>query len=79
MGNEAITLGDSLAPLPWYLRVNLDVKVTNVLIHPRQRESQERGMNGRHKGTSSDVTGRKFSSVDLGTRRKTENGEEHHT
>ena len=29
-------------------------------------------MKRRHKGASVDVTGRKYSSVDLGTRRKTE-------
>ena len=27
MGNVAIALGDGLAPLPWDLKVNLDVKV----------------------------------------------------
>ena len=41
MGNGAIALGDSLALLLWYLRLNLDVKdpyFTSVLVHPRQRE-----------------------------------------
>ena len=38
MGDGAIALGDSLAPLPWHLRVDLDVKDTNVLVHLRQRE-----------------------------------------
>ena len=41
MGSGTIALGDNLAPLPWHLRVNLDVEdhfSTGVLIHPRQRE-----------------------------------------
>ena len=38
MGDGAIALGDSLAPLPWHLSVNHDVKDSSVLIHPRQRE-----------------------------------------
>ena len=40
----AIALGDSLALLPWNLRVDLDVEhhySTSVLIHPRQREGVE--------------------------------------
>ena len=37
-GKRAIALGDSLAPLPWPLRINLDIKGTSVLIHPWQRE-----------------------------------------
>ena len=36
--NEAVALGDSLALLPWHLRVNLNVEHTSVLVHPRQRE-----------------------------------------
>ena len=32
MGNGAIALRGSLAPLPWHLRVNLDVKDTSVLV-----------------------------------------------
>ena len=31
-GNGAIALEDSLALLPWHLRVNLDVKETNPLV-----------------------------------------------
>ena len=41
MENAAIALGDSLAPVPWHLRVNLGTKdhyYTSVLRHPRQRE-----------------------------------------
>ena len=38
MVNGAIAFEYSLAPLPWHLRVNLDVEVTSVLVHPRQRE-----------------------------------------
>ena len=38
LGDEAIALGDSLAPLPCHIRVNLDVEVTSVLIHPHQKE-----------------------------------------
>ena len=41
LGNEAIALGDSLALLPWRLRVNLGPEghyYTSVLEHPRQRE-----------------------------------------
>ena len=34
----------------------------------------QHSMKGRHKGTSIDVTGRKYSSVDLGTRQETEYG-----
>ena len=33
--------GDSLALLPWHLRVNLGTKDISVLIHPRQRAGQE--------------------------------------
>ena len=41
MRGGAIALGDSLAPLPWPLRVNLgteDHYRTSVLVHRRQRE-----------------------------------------
>ena len=38
MENGVNALGDILAALPWHIRVNLDVKDTNVPIHPRQRE-----------------------------------------
>ena len=38
MENAAITLGDSLAPVPWYLRVNLGTEDTSVLEHLRQRK-----------------------------------------
>ena len=38
LGDGIIALGGSLAPVPWHIRVNLDVKDTSVLIHPRQRE-----------------------------------------
>ena len=42
MGNGAIALGDSLAPLPWHVRLNLgteDQYCTSVLVHPRQGEA----------------------------------------
>ena len=35
-GDRAIALRDSLALLPWHVRVTLDVEGTSVLIHPRQ-------------------------------------------
>ena len=38
MGNGAIAPGDSLAPVPWHLRVNLDVKDTGVIKHPRHKK-----------------------------------------
>ena len=38
MANDAIALGNSLAPLAWHLRVNFDIEDTSVFIHPRQRE-----------------------------------------
>ena len=34
----AIALGDSLAPVPSHIRVNLEVEDISVLVHPRQRE-----------------------------------------
>ena len=39
LGDGAIALRDSLAPIPWHVRVTLDVEDTSVLIHPRQREA----------------------------------------
>ena len=39
-GHSVIALGDRHHPLPWYVRVNLDVEDTSVLMHPRQREGQ---------------------------------------
>ena len=43
VGGGAIALGDSLAPLPRHLRVNLGTEDhcctrASVLVHPRQRE-----------------------------------------
>ena len=38
LGDEAIALMDSLAPIPWHVRVTLDVEDTSVLVHPRQRK-----------------------------------------
>ena len=42
LGDGAIALRESLAPVSWYVRVNLDVEghfcTTNALKHPRQRE-----------------------------------------
>ena len=38
MGNKSIALEDSLAPVPWHLRVNPGTEDTNVLVHPRQRK-----------------------------------------
>lgn len=40
-GDGIIPLEDNLAPLPWHLRVNLDVEdyySTSAFMHPRQRE-----------------------------------------
>ena len=37
-GDEAVVPKDSLALLPWHIRVTLDVEVISVLKHPRQRE-----------------------------------------
>ena len=38
LGDEVIALMDSLAPVPWHVRVTLDVEDTSVLVHPRQRK-----------------------------------------
>ena len=38
MGNGTIALGDNLALLPWHLWVDLDVKDTSVIKHPRHRK-----------------------------------------
>ena len=41
MGDGAIALGDRFAPVPWHLRVNLDVEVhycISVLINSLQKE-----------------------------------------
>ena len=56
-----IALGDSLAQVPWYFRVNFEVEDTSVLIHPRQEEGlrvlemchkyriiNQRNLKGRH-------------------------------
>ena len=37
LGHEIIALMDSLARIPWHVRVTFDVEDTNVLIHTRQR------------------------------------------
>ena len=38
MGDRTIVLGDSLASLPWHLRVNLGTEDISVLMHHCQRE-----------------------------------------
>ena len=65
---------DNLGLLPRHLGVNLDTVDTSVLIHPARgkiKNLEEIYMKGGRKETSIDITGRKYSSVNLGTRRKT--------